>query len=312
MILDFEKPLLALEEKIRELRSLSENGTLNIAAEVQRLEKTLHKQLRQVYARLTPWQQTQVARHPGRPRFSDFRKILLEDFVALGGDRRFGEDAAIVGGLCRFRGYGVVALGQEKGKDIESRLRHNFGMARPEGYRKACRLMRLAEHFSLPVLTFVDTSGAYPGVDAEERGQSEAIASSISTCLDVRTPLLAAVIGEGGSGGAIALASADRVCMLQHAIYSVISPEGCASILWRSAEHAAEAAESLCLTSTDMHRLGIVESVIPEPLGGAHRNPEAAVQALGDWIEKQLDLLTRMDGESLWAQRRSRFLDMTL
>src|SRR5690348_7322757 len=266
--LDFEKPLAELEGKIDELRHLSNGSDINIADEVTRLEAKVDRLLRQTYAKLTPWQKVQLARHPDRPHGSDYIKQLITDFTPLAGDRVFGEDRAIIGGLGRFRGRSVVVLAHEKGADTESRLRHNFGMARPEGYRKARRLMELGDRFNLPVLTLIDTAGAYPGIDAEARGQAEAIARATETCLDIKVPLVAAIIGEGGSGGAIALAAGNTVLMLEHAIYSVISPEGCASILWRSAEHVAEAAEALRLTAEDLQRLGIVDQIVAEPLGG--------------------------------------------
>jgi acetyl-CoA carboxylase carboxyl transferase subunit alpha len=308
--LDFERPIAELEGKIEELRRLSTTGELNIADEVGRLETSANRLLRQTYARLTPWQKVQVARHPERPHCVDYIAGLITDFVSLAGDRAFGEDAAVVGGLGRFRGRSVVVVGTEKGADTEGRLKHNFGMARPEGYRKARRLMRLAERFGLPVLTFVDTAGAYPGVDAEARGQAEAIARAIETCLDLKVPLVAAVIGEGGSGGAIALAAGNSVLMLEHAIYSVISPEGCASILWRDAEHAQEAAEALRLTAQDLQRLAVVDRIVPEPLGGAHRAPKEAVGQLGEALEEALRPLVALDGGTLRLQRREKFLAM--
>ena len=306
--LDFERPIAELEGKIEELRHLSTDSGLNIAEEVGRLEAQAERLLRQSYARLTPWQKVQVARHPDRPHASTYIATLISDFVPLAGDRVFGEDAAIVGGIGRFRGRGVLALGTEKGADTESRVKHNFGMARPEGYRKARRLMRLAERFDLPVLTFVDTAGAYPGIDAEARGQSEAIARAIETCLDIRVPIVSAVIGEGGSGGAIALAAANSVVMLEHAIYSVISPEGCASILWRDGEHAAQAAEALRLTAPELLRLGVIDRVVPEPLGGAHRMPDEAIAAVGDAIDEILRPLLTLDGDRLRDERRRKFL----
>jgi len=306
--LDFERPIAELEGKIEELRHLSTDSGLNIAEEVGRLEAQAERLLRQSYARLTPWQKVQVARHPDRPHASTYIAALITDLVPLAGDRVFGEDAAIVGGIGRFRGRGVLALGTEKGADTESRVKHNFGMARPEGYRKARRLMRLAERFDLPVLTFVDTAGAYPGIDAEARGQSEAIARAIETCLDIRVPIVSAVIGEGGSGGAIALAAANSVVMLEHAIYSVISPEGCASILWRDGEHAAQAAEALRLTAPELLRLGVIDRVVPEPLGGAHRMPDEAIAAVGDAIDEILRPLLTLDGDRLRDERRRKFL----
>jgi len=308
--LEFERPIAELEGKIEELRHLSTTGELNIADEVGRLETSANRLLRQTYARLTPWQKVQVARHPERPHCLDYVASLISDFVPLAGDRAFGEDAAIVGGLGRFRGQSVVVLGTEKGADTEARLKHNFGMARPEGYRKARRLMRLAERFGLPVLTFVDTAGAYPGVDAEARGQAEAIARAIETCLDIKVPVVAAIIGEGGSGGAIALAAGNAVLMLEHSIYSVISPEGCASILWRDADHAQEAAEALRLTAQDLQRLGVIDRIVPEPLGGAHRAPKEAVGQLGETLDEALRPLIAVDGGALRLQRREKFLAM--
>ncbi|HYH18897.1 MAG TPA: acetyl-CoA carboxylase carboxyltransferase subunit alpha, partial [Azospirillum sp.] len=283
---------------------------INIADEVAKLQGKVDKLLRQTYAKLTPAQKVQVARHPNRPHCLDFVQGLVEDFTPLAGDRHFAEDQAVVGGLGRFRGRSVVVIGQEKGHDTESRVRHNFGMAKPEGYRKAQRLMQLAERFRLPVLTLVDTAGAFPGVQAEERGQAEAIAKSIESCLRVGVPLVAAVIGEGGSGGAIAIATADRVLMLEHAIYSVISPEGCASILWRSNDMAGEAATALRLTSQDLKELGVIDRVVNEPIGGAHRNPDATVQALGDAMEQSLEELDGLDADALRRKRREKFLEM--
>ena len=308
--LDFERPIAELESKIEEPRHLSTSSEINIADEVGRLENTANRLLRQTYARLTPWQKVQVARHPERPHCLDYLGGLITEFVPLAGDRAFAEDAAIIGGIGRFRGRSVVVLGTEKGADTEGRLRHNFGMARPEGYRKAGRLMRLAERFALPVLTFVDTNGAFPGIDAEARGQAEAIARAIETCLDIEVPLVASVIGEGGSGGAIALAAGNAVLMLEHAIYSVITPEGCSAILWRDGEHAQEAAEALRLTAQDLLRLGVVDRIVPEPLGGAHRLPKEAVDSLGQAIEEALHPLLGLEGSVLRAQRREKFLAM--
>ena len=308
--LDFERPVAELEGKLDELRRLATTGELNIADEVGRLQSSADRLLRQTYSRLTPWQKVQVARHPERPHCLDYIGGLITEFVPLAGDRAFAEDAAIVGGIGRFRGRSVLVLGTEKGADTEGRLRHNFGMGRPEGYRKARRLMRLADRFGLPVLTLVDTAGAYPGIDAEARGQAEAIARAIETCLDIKVPLVAAIIGEGGSGGAIALAAGNTVLMLEHAIYSVISPEGCASILWRSAEHAAEAAEALRLTAEDLRRLGIVDRIVAEPLGGAQRAPKAAVEQLGEAVDEALRPLLATDGNILRLQRREKFLAM--
>jgi acetyl-CoA carboxylase carboxyl transferase subunit alpha len=306
--LDFERPIAELEGKIDELRHLSTDSGLNIAEEVGRLEAQANRLLQQSYGRLTSWQKVQVARHPDRPHASSYIAALITDLVPLAGDRAFGEDSAIIGGIGRFRGRSVLVLGTEKGADTESRVKHNFGMARPEGYRKARRLMRLAERFGLPVLTLVDTAGAYPGVDAEARGQSEAIARAIETCLDIRVPVVAVIIGEGGSGGAIALATANTVLMLEHAIYSVISPEGCASILWRDAAHAPQAAEALRVTAPELLRLGVIDRVVPEPLGGAHRLPQQAIAAIGDAIDEVLSPLLALDGDRLREERRRRFL----
>ena len=308
--LEFEKPIAELEGKIEELRHLSSSSDVNIADEVTRLEAKLERLLRQTYQRLTPWQKVQVARHPERPHATDFITGLITDFTPLAGDRAFGEDRALLGGLGRFRGHSVIVLGHEKGADTEARVRHNFGMPRPEGYRKARRLMELAGRFRLPVISFIDTAGAYPGVEAEARGQAEAIARAIETCLSIEVPLVSAVIGEGGSGGAIAIAAGNRSLMLEHAIYSVISPEGCASILWRSAENAQDAAEALKLTAQDLHRLGVVDEVVPEPLGGAHREPKGAIAALGSAIENALRPLFGLDRAELREQRRQKFLAM--
>jgi acetyl-CoA carboxylase carboxyl transferase subunit alpha len=308
--LDFEKPIAELEGKIEELRRMSEPEGINIADEVARLTDKADKQLRATYAKLTPWQKTQVARHPDRPRALSYISHLITDYTPLAGDRAFAEDEAIVGGLGRFRGQSVVVLGTEKGSDTDTRVKHNFGSAKPEGYRKARRLMELAGRFNLPLLTFVDTSGAFPGIDAEARGQAEAIARSIEACLEAPVPIVATVIGEGGSGGAIALATGNKVLMLEHAIYSVISPEGCASILWRDAAQAAQAAEALKLTATDLKALHLVDEVVIEPLGGAHRDPEATVHAVGNCIETYLRPLLGLDPAALRAQRREKFLAM--
>ncbi len=275
-----------------------------------RLEAKVDRLLRQTYAKLTAWQKVQLARHPDRPHGSDYIKQLITDFTPLAGDRAFGEDRAIIGGLGRFRGRSVVVLAHEKGADTESRLRHNFGMARPEGYRKARRLMDLADRFGLPVLTFIDTAGAYPGIDAEARGQAEAIARSIETSLQLRVPLVASIIGEGGSGGALALAAGNRVLMLEHSTYSVISPEACASIIWRTSDNTQDAAEALKLTAQDLLKLGVIDTIVPEPLGGAHREREPAMAALGEAIETVLRPLLGMDAASLRTQRREKFLAM--
>jgi acetyl-CoA carboxylase carboxyl transferase subunit alpha len=308
--LDFEKPIAELEGKIEELRRLSEPDGLNITEEIARLTSVADRQLRATYAKLTAWQKTQVARHPDRPKASNYITGLIAGFTPLAGDRAFADDAAVIGGLGRFRGRAVVVLGTEKGADTESRIAHNFGMARPEGYRKARRLMELAGRFGLPILTFVDTSGAFPGIEAEARGQAEAVARSIEACLEAPVPLVATIIGEGGSGGAVALASGDRILMLEHAIYSVIPPEGCAAILWRDAAHTAAAAEALRLTADDLRRLRLVDEVVPEPLGGAHSDPVATIQAVGDAVAMALDGLLPVDGATLKARRREKFLEM--
>lgn len=304
--LDFEKPIADLEGKIEELRHLSD-GEINIADEVGKLEEKVDRQLRQTYGRLSAWQKVQVARHPGRPKCGDYVAALIEDFVPLAGDRLFSEDAALVAGLGRFRGRPVAVLGHEKGNDTESRIAHNFGMARPEGYRKAQRVMDLANRFDLPLLSFVDTSGAYPGVGAEERGQSEAIARSIQSCLALTVPFVSVIIGEGGSGGAIAIATANKVFMLEHAVYSVISPEGCASILWRDGARAQDAAEALKITAQDLMGLKLIDGIIEEPLGGAQRDPATTVQAVSETVDDALAAFDGMDGDTLKAHRRDKF-----
>jgi acetyl-CoA carboxylase carboxyl transferase subunit alpha len=308
--LEFEKPLAELEGKIEELRHLADGGDLNIADEVERLENKVDRLLKQTYAKLSPWQKVQLARHPERPHGGDYIAGLMTEFTPLAGDRAFSEDRAIIGGLGRFRGRAVVVLAHEKGADTETRVKHNFGMAKPEGYRKAIRLMHLAQRFGLPVLSFVDTAGAYPGIEAEERGQAEAIARSIEACLQIEVPIVATVIGEGGSGGAIAIAAGNKVLMLEHAVYSVISPEGCASILWRSAANAQDAAEALKLTAQDLLKLGIIDQIIAEPLGGAHRDKAATIEAVGNAIESALSPLLDLDGPALRKQRREKFLAM--
>lgn len=308
--LDFEKPIAELEGKIEELRHLSGSGEVNIADEVGRLQGKIDKLLAQTYSKLTPWQKTQVARHHDRPHAVDYINTWIDGFTPLAGDRAFADDQAIIGGMGRFRGRTVMIIGTEKGADTESRVRHNFGMARPEGYRKAMRLMNMADRFNLPVITLVDTPGAYPGVDAEARGQAEAIARSIETCLSLKAPLISAIIGEGGSGGAIALAAANKVLMLEHAIYSVISPEGCASILWRSGDMAREAAAALRLTAQDLLDLRVIDDVVEEPMGGAHREPRMAIDSLADAVDAALADLV-MNGEAdLRTQRRNKFLAM--
>jgi acetyl-CoA carboxylase carboxyl transferase subunit alpha len=310
MFLDFEKPVADLEGKIEELRHLSTDGDINIAEEVGKLQSKVERQLRATYQKLSPWQKVQVARHPNRPHFKDVVAALVTDFTPLAGDRGFAEDKAIVGGMGRFRGFSAVIMGTEKGNTTKERLETNFGMARPEGYRKARRLMELAERFRLPVLTFVDTAGAYPGVGAEERGQAEAIARAIETSLGLTVPVAAAIIGEGGSGGAVALATADRVLMFEHAIYSVISPEGCASILWRDGEHAKDAAEALRLTAQDLKQMAVIDAIVPEPLGAAHRGRDTALKSLGDAVEAAVRELLAMDAGTLRAKRREKFIAM--
>jgi acetyl-CoA carboxylase carboxyl transferase subunit alpha len=308
--LEFEKPVAELESKIAELRHLPNSADVDIADEVMRLQEKVQKLLRATYARLTPWQRVQVARHAGRPHAQRYIDRLITDYMPLAGDRTFGEDAAIVGGIGRLQGRSLVVLGQEKGDDTDSRLEHNFGMAKPEGYRKAQRLMRLADRFRLPVLTFVDTPGAYPGLDAEARGQAEAIATSIDTCLAIGVPLVSVVIGEGGSGGALAIASADRVYMLENSVYSVITPEGCASILWRSNTNAQEAAEAMRMTAADLRRLEVIDEVIPEPMGGAHRAPDETIDAVGRVVAEAFAELAPLDPDTLRRQRQDKFLAM--
>ncbi len=308
--LDFEKPIAELEGKIEELRRMSEPDGINIGDEIARLTSIADKQLRTTYGRLTAWQKTQVARHPDRPQAQDYIDALITEFTPLAGDRAFADDAAVLGGIGRFHGRAVVVLGTEKGTDTESRVKHNFGMARPEGYRKARRLVELAGRFGLPVLTFVDTSGAFPGIDAEARGQAEAIASSIEACLKAPVPIIATIIGEGGSGGAIALAAGDRILMLEHAIYSVISPEGCASILWRDSAQASVAAEALRLTAEDLLRLKLIDLIVPEPLGGAQRDKPTTLNSVALAIEDALESLNGIDETTLRNRRREKFLAM--
>lgn len=308
--LDFEKSIAELESKLAELRHMSSIGEMNIATEVKRLQDKTEKLLRKTYDNLTPWQKVQVARHPERPHSKNYIDALITDFTPLAGDRTYGEDAAIIGGLGRFRGIPVMIMGHEKGRDTELRIKHNFGMPRPEGYRKAARLMQLADHFKLPIITFVDTAGAHPGLDAEERGQSEALARCLEVSAAVKVPILTTIIGEGGSGGAIALAFANMVFMLEHSIYSVISPEGCASILWRTRDKKEEAAEAQKLTAQDLKKLGIIDEIIPEPLGGAQRSPLSVIQAVGDVLEKALKPLLSLDGKTVRERRRAKFLAM--
>ncbi|MGJ4858752.1 acetyl-CoA carboxylase carboxyltransferase subunit alpha [Labrys sp. La1] len=307
--LDFEKPVAELEAKVEELRAMAESGdAVAIGDEIQRLEAKANQALRDLYAQLTPWQKTLVARHPERPHANDYIAALIEDFTPLSGDRKFGDDEAIIGGFGRFRGEAVCILGHEKGSDTESRIRHNFGMARPEGYRKAVRLMELADRFELPVISFVDTAGAYPGIDAEERGQAEAIARSTDACLGLGSPSVAVVIGEGGSGGAIAVAAASRVLMLEHSIYSVISPEGAASILWREASKAQDAANNMKITAQDLLKFGVIDAIIPEPTGGAHRLPEKAIETTGDFIQNSMRDLFNQSREALIRARQDKYL----
>lgn len=308
--LDFETPIRELESKIAELRHLPNSGDVDIAEEVMRLQDKVQRQLRATYAKLTPWQRVQVARHAERPHAQAYIDRLITDYTPLAGDRAFGEDAAIVGGMGRLKGRSIVVLGQQKGDDTESRIKHNFGMARPEGYRKAQRLMKLADRFKLPVVTLVDTPGAYPGIDAEARGQAEAIAASIETCLSLGVPLVSVVIGEGGSGGALAIASADRVYMLENSVYSVITPEGCASILWRSNAHAQDAAEAMKVTAADLKKLDVIDDVIPEPMGGAHRAPDETIDVVGRVVSEALSELSKLDADALREHRQDKFLAM--
>jgi acetyl-CoA carboxylase carboxyl transferase subunit alpha len=309
--LEFEKPIADLEGKIVELRQLAaQDSTKSIEEDVGRLQAKVDGLVRDTYAKLTPWQKALVARHPARPHFSDYARQLFDEFTPLAGDRLFGEDRALIAGLARFRGRAVAVIGQEKGNDTKSRLTHNFGMAMPEGYRKAQRLFDLADRFGLPVLSFADTSGAYPGVSAEERGQAEAIARSTQAGLNLRVPFIATIIGEGMSGGALAIATANRVFMLEHSIYAVISPEGCASILWRSADKAQEAAAAMKITAQDLLELKVIDAIVPEPMGGAHRNPDEAINAVGEVLARSLDELAGQGGEKLRKDRRDKFLAM--
>jgi acetyl-CoA carboxylase carboxyl transferase subunit alpha len=306
--LEFEKPVAALEARIAELRATATEGDIDLTSEIERLERKSASLLAATYAALTPWQKTQVARHPARPHFLDYVAHSFTDFLPLGGDRLFGEDHAIVGGFARLGKRRIVLIGHEKGNDTQSRIRHNFGMGKPEGYRKAIRLMDLAGRFGLPVVTLVDTSGAFPGVEAEERGQAEAIARSTEACLALPVPMVAAIVGEGGSGGAVALASAERVLMMEHAVYSVISPEGASSILWRTPEKAPDAAEAMKVTAQDLLRLKVIDRIVPEPMGGAHRDPAAAAKALGAALGEELDLLAKRKSADLVRLREERFL----
>ncbi|WP_189488268.1 acetyl-CoA carboxylase carboxyltransferase subunit alpha [Asticcacaulis endophyticus] len=305
--LEFERPIADLEAKIEELSSLSESGGTDMVPELDALRQRAHVMRKEAYSKLEPWQKTQVARHPERPHFVDYLEGLIEDFVELRGDRKFGDDQAIIGGLGRFRGQSVVVMGHEKGHDTTTRLKHNFGMARPEGYRKAVRLMDMAEQFGLPVLTFVDTAGAYPGIGAEERGQAEAIARSTERSLTLKVPMITTVTGEGGSGGAIAIAAGNRVLILEHSIYSVISPEGAASILWKDGARAKDAADRMKITAPDLLKFGIVDRIIEEPAGGAHSDPELMIRTVGNVLEEELKALNFLNADQLVAQRAERF-----
>lgn len=309
--LDFEKPIAEMEGKIRELQHLGEeDDNVDFSAEISTLETKVSKLLAETYRSLSPWQKTQVARHPERPHAVSYVDGLISDFTPLAGDRAYADDKAMLAGMGRFRGRSVMVIGTEKGATTEARLKHNFGMARPEGYRKAQRLMKLAERFNMPIITFVDTAGAYPGVGAEERGQAEAIARCIEVCLNVKTPLISCIIGEGGSGGAIALAVGDRVIMLENSVYSVISPEACSSILFKTSDRAQDAAVALKITAQDMQRLGVADEVVTEPVGGAHREPGDTIMALGDAIAKALDEFGRVEPDRLLQRRREKFLQI--
>ena len=307
--LDFEKPVAELDAKVDELRALAASGS-DISEEVSRIEEKAAQALTDLYAELTPWQKTQVARHPLRPHCVDYVKELITEFTPLAGDRKFGDDDALIGGFGRFRGESICVIGQEKGSTTETRLKHNFGMAKPEGYRKAVRLMEMADRFGIPVLSLVDTAGAYPGIGAEERGQAEAIARSTDACLSLGVPNVAVIIGEGGSGGAIAIATANRVLMLEHAVYSVISPEGAASILWRDSAKAQEAATNLKITAQDLARFGVIDTILKEPSGGAHRDPAAMIARTGDAIAQSFNDLRSLDSKAVRNQRRQKFLDI--
>ncbi|WP_086608335.1 acetyl-CoA carboxylase carboxyltransferase subunit alpha [Erythrobacter donghaensis] len=306
--LDFEKPVAALEERITQLRSVNALHDVDVASEIGRLEAKSTELLASTYASLTPWQKTQVARHPQRPHFHDYVSHAFSDFMPLGGDRLFADDLAIMGGFARLNGRRVMLIGHEKGNDTKSRIAHNFGMGKPEGYRKAIRLMELASRFGLPVVTLVDTSGAFPGIEAEERGQAEAIARSTEACLAIGVPMVAAIVGEGGSGGAVALASANRVLMMEHAVYSVISPEGCASILWRTSEKAPEAAQAMKVTAQDLKRIKVIDRIVKEPVGGAHRDPAAAARMLGQALSEEVEQLAAKSPTELISAREERFL----
>jgi len=308
--LDFEKPIAELQGRIDELRDTAAEGSVDLAADIARLQAKSDKLLKDTFARLTPWQKTQVARHPERPHFKDYVAALFDEFVPLAGDRAFGDDQAIIGGFATFRGRKIMVLGHEKGDDTASRLRHNFGMGKPEGYRKAIRLVELANRFGLPIVTLVDTSGAFPGIQAEERGQAEAIARSTEACLNAGVPIVSAIVGEGGSGGAVALAAGNRVLMFEHAVYSVISPEGCASILWRTADKAPEAAEAMRITAQDLLAFGVIDGIVTEPLGGAHRDRTTAIESLGGALSSALGELAALAPADLRRERQAKFLKM--
>ncbi len=308
--LEFEKPVAALEARIIELQDAARESDVDVSAEIGKLRAKADKQLKDTYANLTAWQKTQVARHPERPHFKHFIASIFEDFMPLAGDRAFGDDQAIIGGLARLNGRRVMVIGHEKGDDTQSRLRHNFGMGKPEGYRKAIRLMELADRFGIPVVSLVDTSGAFPGIQAEERGQSEAIARSTEKCLALGVPMIACIVGEGGSGGAVALAAADRVLMFEYAVYSVISPEGCASILWRTGDKAADAAQAMKMTADDLKALRIIDRIVKEPMGGAHRDHALAAASIGKAIDEEIAALSAFSSKELLQQRRAKFLAM--
>ncbi|KQO05997.1 acetyl-CoA carboxylase carboxyltransferase subunit alpha [Sphingomonas sp. Leaf242] len=308
--LDFEKPIAELQGRIDELRDTAAEGSVDLSVDIARLQAKSDKLLKDTFARLTPWQKTQVARHPERPHFKDYVAALFDEFVPLAGDRAFGDDQAIIGGFATFRGRKIMVLGHEKGDDTASRLRHNFGMGKPEGYRKAIRLVELANRFGLPIVTLVDTSGAFPGIQAEERGQAEAIARSTEACLNAGVPIVAVIVGEGGSGGAVALAAGNRVLMFEHAVYSVISPEGCASILWRTSDKAPEAAEAMRITAQDLKAFGVIDEIVAEPLGGAHRDSVVAIESLGNAVSSALAELAPLSPADLRTDRQAKFLKM--
>ncbi|MDO4183969.1 MAG: acetyl-CoA carboxylase carboxyltransferase subunit alpha [Rhodospirillales bacterium] len=310
VVLDFERKIVEIEDRIKTVTALAKDSDVNIYKELNRLQLKLERQIKLSYANLTPWQRVQIARHPKRPQCLDYVKSLVDDFVPLCGDRMFADDPTMIGGIGRYHGISVVVIGQEKGVDLETRVKYNFGMAKPEGYRKAQRLMDMAEKFNMPVICFVDTDGAYPGVESEARGQAEAIAASIQKCLQLHVPIISVVIGMGGSGGAIAIATANRILMMENSIYSVISPEGCASILWRSAEKAKEAAEALRLTAQDLKHFGVIDEIITEPVGGAHRDMVAAIEKVDETIYRHLQELMTLSGEELKKQRNDKILEM--